>query len=99
MSLRTLASFALAIFLGLIAVLLVRGVLNSQKTALTTTRANGDTLMYDPASGLFAVARKDGAPRTVFKPDDGKAYWRAQQGQAKSSSSNARREAGGDSDS
>jgi pilus assembly protein CpaB len=33
MSLRTLASFAMAIFLGLIAVLLVRGVLNSQKTA------------------------------------------------------------------
>jgi pyocin large subunit-like protein len=64
------------------------------KTALTTTRANGDTLMYDPASGLFAVARKDGAPRTVFKPDDGMAYWQAQQGQANSASSRARRDTG-----
>jgi pyocin large subunit-like protein len=54
------------------------------KTALTTTRGNGDTLMFDPASGLFAVARKDGAPRTIFKPDDGMAYWRAQQAQASS---------------
>jgi hypothetical protein len=69
------------------------------KTVLTTTRANGDTLMYDPASGLFAVARKDGAPRTIFKPDDGMAYWRAQQDQAKSSSSSARRQGAGAGDS
>ncbi len=46
---------------------------------LTMTRANGDTLMFDPKSGLFGVARSDGAPRTVFKPEDGMAYWRAQQ--------------------
>ena len=52
------------------------------KSALSMTRANGDTLMFDPASGLFAVARNDGAPRTVFKPDDGMAYWRAQEAQA-----------------
>jgi pyocin large subunit-like protein len=70
------------------------------KTALTVTRANGDTLMYDPSSGLFAVARKDGAPRTIFKPDDGMAYWRAQQGQARSGTSSARRETdGADTDS
>ena len=42
-------------------------------------RANGDNLIYDPQSGLFAVARSDGAPRTLFKPEDGEAYWNAQQ--------------------
>ena len=46
--------------------------------AQTLTRANGDTLVYDGASGLFGVARADGAPRIVFKPDDGDAYWAAQ---------------------
>jgi pilus assembly protein CpaB len=39
MSLRTLASFALAIFLGLVAVLLVRGVIVSQKPAAAQTAA------------------------------------------------------------
>lgn len=48
-------------------------------STLSMTRGNGDRLMFDPQSGLFAVARKDGAPRTVFKPDDGMAYWRAQE--------------------
>ncbi len=46
--------------------------------ALTLTRANGDKLMFDGKSGLFGVVRSDGAPRTVFKPNDGEAYWRAQ---------------------
>jgi pyocin large subunit-like protein len=49
------------------------------KGAKTATRANGDTLIYDARSGLFAVARSDGAPRTLFKPTDGEAYWAAQQ--------------------
>ena len=44
----------------------------------TVTRANGDTLYYDPAANVFAVADKDGAPRTMFKPRDGMAYWTAQ---------------------
>ena len=48
------------------------------KGALTATRANGDKLVYDPASNTFAVATKDGAPRTMFKPDDGMAYWEKQ---------------------
>ena len=61
------------------------------QSTLSLTRANGDTLMFDPASGLFAVARKDGAPRTVFKPDDGMAYWRAQQSQAEGSNDTAPR--------
>ncbi|WP_312162163.1 Flp pilus assembly protein CpaB [Phenylobacterium sp.] len=39
MSLRTLASFAVAIFLGLIAVLMVRGVIASQKPAAAQTAA------------------------------------------------------------
>ncbi|MBA4012899.1 MAG: hypothetical protein C0481_13610 [Phenylobacterium sp.] len=39
------------------------------------TRANGDVLLYDPKNNVFAVATKDGAPRTMFKPDEGAAYW------------------------
>ena len=46
--------------------------------ALTLTRANGDRLVYDPKSGLFGVVRDDGAPRTVFRPEDGEAYWASQ---------------------
>lgn len=45
---------------------------------LTLTRANGDTLFYDPKANVFAVANKDGAPRTMFKPEDGMAYWEKQ---------------------
>jgi hypothetical protein len=39
------------------------------------TRSNGDRLLYDPKDNLFAVARADGAPRTIFKPRAGAAYW------------------------
>ena len=45
------------------------------KGTLTLTRANGDTMFYDPKANVFAVANKAGAPRTMFKPDDGQAYW------------------------
>lgn len=45
------------------------------KGSRTYKRANGDTLIYDPASNVFAVVTRDGAPRTMFKPDDGPAYW------------------------
>jgi len=45
------------------------------KGTLTMTRANGDRLFYDPKGNVFAVASKAGAPRTMFKPDDGPAYW------------------------
>jgi hypothetical protein len=44
----------------------------------TLTRANGDVLLYDPKGNVFAVASKAGAPRTMFKPDDGAAYWEQQ---------------------
>lgn len=43
------------------------------------TRRNGDILLYDPKSNVFAVVTADGAPRTLFKPKgDGAAYWQAQ---------------------
>jgi pyocin large subunit-like protein len=48
------------------------------KGTQTLTRANGDRLFYDPRGNVFAVASKDGAPRTMFKPDDGAAYWQEQ---------------------
>ena len=68
----------------------------------TLTRDNGDRLMFDPKSGLFAVARQDGAPRTIFKPDNGAAYWQSQVasgGDTRSRSSGSRsasRSGGGD---
>lgn len=57
--------------------------------AETVRRGNGDTLYYDAASNTFLVADRDGIPRTMFKPDDGPAYWaeqkaRAGEGQARS---------------
>ena len=45
---------------------------------LKMERSNGDVLLYDPKSNVFAVADKSGAPRTMFKPSDGLAYWDAQ---------------------
>lgn len=42
------------------------------------TRANGDVLLYDAKANIFAVATRDGAPRTIFKPDEGAAYWQEQ---------------------
>jgi len=41
-------------------------------------RSNGDALLYDAKTNTFAVVTKDGAPRTMFKPRDGTAYWREQ---------------------
>jgi hypothetical protein len=41
----------------------------------TLTRSNGDRLLYDARRNIFAVVSKDGAPRTMFKPRDGAAYW------------------------
>jgi pyocin large subunit-like protein len=45
------------------------------KGAQTLTRANGDRLIYDAKANIFAVADKDGVPRTLFQPRDGGAYW------------------------
>jgi pyocin large subunit-like protein len=44
----------------------------------TLTRDNGDRLLYDPSNNVFAVVSRDGAPRTMFKPRDGAAYWQEQ---------------------
>lgn len=46
--------------------------------ALKLVRANGDRLLYDPKTNLFAVFTRQGAPRTVFKPSNGMDYWTEQ---------------------
>jgi len=38
-------------------------------------RSNGDALLYDAKTNTFAVVTRAGAPRTMFKPRDGAAYW------------------------
>lgn len=55
-------------------------------------RANGDTLLYDPKGNVFAVVTKDGAPRTMFKPDDGPAYWQKQKDQTARTASSTKDE-------
>ena len=60
------------------------------KGVLTAKRANGDVLYYDPKANVFAVADKDGAPRTMFKPRDGMAYWTQQQASLSKGSSRGR---------
>ena|SRR2546423_1221391 len=47
--------------------------------ALTKEDSRGDTLIYDPQSNTFAVKDPDGAPRTMFRPHNGRAYWDRQQ--------------------
>lgn len=66
------------------------------KSALTLKRANGDTLIYEPRQNLFAVVTADGAPRTMFKPDDGMAYWERQK--TREAEGGTSRRAGGDAD-
>jgi len=64
------------------------------KGTLTLTRKNGDILFYDPKDNIFAVSSKEGAPRTMFKPDDGMAYWEKQkdrEARSQSARSNRRR--------
>ena len=48
------------------------------KGTLTLVRPNGDTLFYNPKDNVFAVATRSGAPRTLFKPDNGPEYWQEQ---------------------
>lgn len=68
---------------------------NPPKGTLTLARPNGDTLYYDPKGNIFAVANKDGAPKTMFKPDAGMAYWE-QQKQAQTKRQAARGKRGDD---
>lgn len=51
---------------------------NPPRGTETIRRVNGDTLYYHAASNTFAVANADGVPRTMFKPDEGAAYWAQQ---------------------
>jgi pyocin large subunit-like protein len=44
----------------------------------TLDRPNGDRLIYDAKANVFAVVSKAGAPRTMFKPRAGAAYWAQQ---------------------
>ena len=65
----------------------------------TLTRQNGDTLYYNATSNTFAVANKDGAPRTMFKPDDGAAYWQKQKDrEGKRQTASSRRSRSADDD-
>lgn len=50
--------------------------------AETVKRPNGDTLIYQASTNTFAVVARDGTPRTMFKPDDGPAYWAQQKERA-----------------
>ncbi|WP_029910181.1 hypothetical protein [Caulobacter sp. UNC358MFTsu5.1] len=67
--------------------------------AETLQRANGDTLIYDPKGNVFAVVTKAGAPRTMFKPDDGAAYWATQKSNQTRRTAAARDRTSGPSDS
>jgi pyocin large subunit-like protein len=58
----------------------------------TIQRANGDRVLYDPAQNIFAVVTAEGAPRTLFRPREGAAYFRREQDRA------ARRTASADAD-
>jgi pyocin large subunit-like protein len=66
------------------------------KGTQTLKRRNGDTLFYDPKGNTFAVASKDGAPRTMFHPDDGPAYWAEQKSREAKRTQSARRNADDD---
>ena len=56
-------------------------IANPPKGTLRLSRSNGDKLLYDPKGNVFAVATRDGAPRTMFKPREGMSYWRDQEQQ------------------
>jgi pyocin large subunit-like protein len=60
--------------------------------------SNGDVILYDPKSNIFAVATKDGAPRTLTKKPDGLAYWEAQKAQESAREERGRGGGGGGSD-
>lgn len=61
-----------------------------------TRSGNGDKLFYDPKSNTFLVATRDGAPRTMFKPDDGPAYWANEKQEAATGRNNRARRTGDD---
>jgi pyocin large subunit-like protein len=64
--------------------------------AQTFSRPNGDKLIYDSQSNVFAVVSKDGAPRTMFKPEDGPSYWEEAKARASQPRGQRRERSGGD---
>lgn len=63
------------------------------KGSETLKRSNGDLLIYDPKSNIFAVVSREGAPRTMFKPDNGADYWDEQKSrEARRTSASKRRD-------
>lgn len=58
------------------------------------TRRNGDVLLYDPKDNIFVVATREGAPRTMFKPEEGAAYWDEQVEREQRRQTASRREGG-----
>ncbi len=55
------------------------------RDAETVKRPNGDTLIYQASTNTFAVAARDGTPRTMFKPTTGADYWAEQKAAAPTS--------------
>ncbi|MDB5439060.1 MAG: hypothetical protein JWM33_1487 [Caulobacteraceae bacterium] len=53
------------------------------KGTLTYKRPNGDLMLYDPKTNTFSVATQERAPRTLFKPREGAAYWQEQMAKEK----------------
>lgn len=53
-------------------------VSNPPAGTLRKSRGNGDRLFFDPKTGTFAVQAADGAPRTMFRPNNGMDYWSRQ---------------------
>ena len=57
-------------------------VANPPRDADRATRPNGDVLYYQASTNTVVVVSRDGTPRTMFKPDDGAAYWAKQKAAA-----------------
>lgn len=72
---------------------------NPPRGTLKLTRRNGDRLFYDPAGNTFVVATRAGAPRTMFKPREGMAYWEKQTERESRPRTNARSRRDRDADS
>jgi pyocin large subunit-like protein len=62
----------------------------------TLDRRNGDRLIYDAKGNIFAVVSKAGAPRTMFKPRAGAAYWSQQKDRESQRSKSGSDSGGGD---
>ena len=52
-----------------------RAFINSPPAGAEVVERQRGKIMYDAKSNTFAAATKDGVPRTMFKPEEGAAYW------------------------